>query len=391
MLNIHIEHLEDLIFDPSQNGRQVVYYLKQLSKLLSHQDSTVQIALKIDGSPSIVCGTNGGRFFVGTKSVFNKKPKINYTTDDIASNHPDNPQLQKILTIALRENKSLQLSSIVQADVMYTSEDLGTQWIEGQKYIIFTPNLITYAVPFDSDFGRQIYHSKIGLCFHTAYEGSELSNLSISEQFPSIQKSNNVCTFSTKVHLTRFDELDTCLERISHFQKCNEYPYALYNSSDANNMIVLNWLKSFENFCLRYDIYKSHRKYVQMVWGYVNSSYKNKQNQLKTIKARQRVEEEKRIVLAKIIEHKSEISELQYDFRMIQSIKDLLLSHLYKGVDLQTFLQIDGQYVPFVQEGFVVKDSKTRQLIKLVDRQKFSRKNFERYQNEKFSTINGRV
>ena len=51
-----------------------------------------KISLKIDGSPSIVWGTNpeSGKFFVGTKSVFNKiKKKINESIEDIERNHPD--------------------------------------------------------------------------------------------------------------------------------------------------------------------------------------------------------------------------------------------------------------------------------------------------------------
>ena len=37
----------------------------------------------------IICGVNpeNGKFFVGTKSVFNVNPKINYTTGDIRKNH----------------------------------------------------------------------------------------------------------------------------------------------------------------------------------------------------------------------------------------------------------------------------------------------------------------
>ena len=49
-----------------------------------------EISAKIDGAPAIVWGTNPatGKFFVGTKSVFNKKLiKINETHSDIDVNH----------------------------------------------------------------------------------------------------------------------------------------------------------------------------------------------------------------------------------------------------------------------------------------------------------------
>tara|TARA_B100000700_G_scaffold203642_1_gene223922 strand:- start:274 stop:567 length:294 start_codon:yes stop_codon:yes gene_type:complete len=84
---LHIEHPEDSILTGD------------LSVLDWFIESDSKISLKIDGSPSIVWGTNPetGNFFVGTKSVFNKvRKKINESIDDIILNHP-NEELQKIL------------------------------------------------------------------------------------------------------------------------------------------------------------------------------------------------------------------------------------------------------------------------------------------------------
>ena len=75
--NTHIEHPEDSIL----NGDLSV--LDWFST-----DSTVSV--KIDGAPAVVWGTNpaNGQFFVGTKSVFNKKLiKINHTHDEIDTHH----------------------------------------------------------------------------------------------------------------------------------------------------------------------------------------------------------------------------------------------------------------------------------------------------------------
>jgi len=77
MKNTHIEHPEDTI----------------LSGDLSALDWFVaegNLSLKIDGAPAIVWGTNpaNGKFFVGTKSVFNKvKIKINHSHEEIDQNH----------------------------------------------------------------------------------------------------------------------------------------------------------------------------------------------------------------------------------------------------------------------------------------------------------------
>ena len=80
MKNTHLQHPEDSILTGD---------LSILDWFLSDG----QISAKIDGAPAIVWGTNPqtGQFFVGTKSVFNKKLiKINESHSDIDRNHSGN-------------------------------------------------------------------------------------------------------------------------------------------------------------------------------------------------------------------------------------------------------------------------------------------------------------
>ena len=87
MKNLHIEHPEDTILTGD------------LSVLDAFQSDN-HYSVKIDGSPAIVWGTDpeNGKFFVGTKSVFNKRtPKVNYSNQDIERNHGDNFELSSIL------------------------------------------------------------------------------------------------------------------------------------------------------------------------------------------------------------------------------------------------------------------------------------------------------
>ena len=76
MPNKHIDHLEDIIF----SGRR-----KALAAVNDVMNKP-HISVKWDGAPAIVFGTNpeNDQFFVGTKSVFNKKKvKICYSYSDI--------------------------------------------------------------------------------------------------------------------------------------------------------------------------------------------------------------------------------------------------------------------------------------------------------------------
>ena len=80
MKNTHLSHPEDSILTGD---------LSVLDWFLTNGE----VSAKIDGAPAIVWGKNPatGKFFVGTKSVFNKKLiKINETHSDIDRNHSGN-------------------------------------------------------------------------------------------------------------------------------------------------------------------------------------------------------------------------------------------------------------------------------------------------------------
>ena len=86
----HIEHPEDTILTGDLSS-------------LECMGSKGNLSAKIDGSPAVVWGTDpkDGRFFVGTKSVFNKRnPKLMKSYDDIDANYEG--ALHEILTACFR-------------------------------------------------------------------------------------------------------------------------------------------------------------------------------------------------------------------------------------------------------------------------------------------------
>lgn len=139
MPNKHLEHPEDLIL----TGETWV-----VDAMFGQTTSS----LKIDGAPAIVWGYHptNGIWFVGTKSVFNKKLiKINYTHADIRKNHP-NVDLQKVL-IACFDNLPRNKRGVFQGDFIGFGGS--------QKY---KPNTLTY------DFGR-VVDANIIVAPHTQY------------------------------------------------------------------------------------------------------------------------------------------------------------------------------------------------------------------------------
>ncbi|QBQ75065.1 hypothetical protein RW110999_187 [Cyanophage S-RIM4] len=142
MPNKHLEHIEDSIF---YGRRTALYAIKQALTLTSN------ISVKYDGAPAVVFGTNpdNGRFFVGTKSVFNKKKVlINYSYEDIAKNHKGN--VADILRLVYRY--APRIRGIVQAD-----------WIGVGGGNVFSPNTLEY------EFAHPITQQII-LAPHTFYE-----------------------------------------------------------------------------------------------------------------------------------------------------------------------------------------------------------------------------
>mgnify|MGYP003312742571 CR=1 FL=1 len=119
MKNTHLEHPEDSILT---GDLSVLDWFLSSSKL----------STKVDGAPAVVYGTNpkNGKFFVGTKSVFNKKKiKINHSHEEIEQNHTG--AVAEILHHCF--NHLPFTSGIVQCDFI---------GFGGNN--TFTPNTITY-------------------------------------------------------------------------------------------------------------------------------------------------------------------------------------------------------------------------------------------------------
>ena len=127
MLNTHIEHPEDTIL----TGNLDFLHAVKSYAVAPHG----HVSVKIDGAPAIVWGTHPdtGRFFVGTKSVFNKKLiKINYTHADIDKNH------KGYVAIVLHAC----LSNLSRTNRIYQGDFLG---FGGDN--VFQPNTVTYVFP----------------------------------------------------------------------------------------------------------------------------------------------------------------------------------------------------------------------------------------------------
>ena len=201
MKNTHLEHLEDDILNNGSNGgRNAIKILRELGLMLTEPHSNIQITTKWDGAPAIVCGQHPttGKFFVGTKAVFNKgTPKICRSNSDIDTYYAG--QLADKLKVCLEHLPKLGIKGVVQGDLLFYN-DVITRNVNGEPCYVFTPNTITYAVPVKGDMGKKIRSSKMGIVFHTKYSGGNGTVRDMKASFgvnTSSMKSMDVAVFSS--------------------------------------------------------------------------------------------------------------------------------------------------------------------------------------------------
>ena len=180
--NLHMTHLEDAVLDGGVNGtRNVFQYLQALRDMLGgNTKAPVKISVKWDGAPAIFAGKDprDGQFFVAKKGLFNKNPQLFKTNAEI--DNELSGDLGAKFKVALAEFSKLGIEGVVQGDFLYTDDDIKTENIDGEPHLTFHPNTIVYAIPKNSDLGKQIERSKIGVVWHTTYRGTDLENMSAS-------------------------------------------------------------------------------------------------------------------------------------------------------------------------------------------------------------------
>jgi len=193
--NTHLTHLEELILTQGAQGYKIArsFLVELLKNLKGNSDAKVNTSVKWDGAPAVFAGINpdNGKFFVGTKSVFNKEPKINYTYEDIDLNHGHAPGLMEKLKLSLKYLPALGIKNILQGDFMFDSAMLKSTNIDGKLHYSFKPNTITYAVDAKSELGKQVSAAKIGIVFHTTYKSLD-SGASFGANVSGLKRHPNV-------------------------------------------------------------------------------------------------------------------------------------------------------------------------------------------------------
>ena len=378
--NLHLEHLEDELFNRGEAGvNEAIAFLKSLSDMLKgNAKSPVNVTVKWDGAPAVFAGTNpeNGKFFVATKSLFNKTPKINYTNADIDRNHGGG--LADKLKVALANLKGLGIKGVLQGDMLYTTGDLSSQTIDGESMLTFTPNTITYAVPSNSGLASKINSSQMGIVFHTTYSGNTIENLkaSFGADVSGLKKTNKVWyqdadyrDVSGRATMTAKQERE-----IQNYIKGTER--IIKGSKAALKKIVNSPLKDLIKIYLNQNVRAGIDKGTAGgLATFLGSRFDTKISSLKTDKARERVQQEKNDLMKELKRNERSLDGIFMAHYYLAQAKMLILKKLQALNTMPSFIKTDSGYKVTNPEGFVAID-RTGKAVKLVDRMEFSRANF---------------
>ena len=386
--NTHLEHLEDDILNNGMAGGQnAINFLSSLSDMLEgNTKRPMNVTVKWDGKPAIFAGTNpeNGKFFVGTKSIFNKTPKINYTNADIDANHGGG--LADKLKDALKYFPRLGIPGVWQGDLLYTAGDLKSTNIDGETQVVFTPNTITYAVPDGSRLANRIKGSKIGVVWHTTYSGKTMADMKASfgadaKELNSIRTVwSTDATFkdtSGKVTFTSGEskQFQSLLNMAKGSLK-KAGPYLRTLGNDRNDLAVSSRLKIFLNSYIRGGEQIRDTKNVLIRFEkYYETVLQKKVDSVRSEAAKKKWTDVKKTGLKELKSNKTSLYFVIATYITLQSAKTMVIRKLEQAENIGTFLRTPTGYRVTAPEGFVAIDH-IGKALKLVDRLEFSRANF---------------
>ena len=388
--NLHLEHLEDeLINNGSRGAREAIEFASSLTKMLAGKASKkYNITVKWDGAPAVFAGINpeNGKFFVGSKRVFNVTPKINYTNADIDQNHTGG--LAAKLKVALASLSKLGIKNVLQGDMMY-SDDLSSDNIDGVNYITFTPNTITYAVPTDSDLAKQIVKSKMGIIFHTEYTGKDMQSMkaSFGPDISYLRKTADVWFDDA----TLKDESGVATFTAKETESMKKRLMKIRGMMDRKTMGVLDkfisdpnmqlYIKTFYNTLVRQGSFGTPSAAYAGFKEWTEKKFDTDIDKLKSEKGKEKKRQAKKEMLSYIRSNSKALLRMFAIHAALRDVKMILVRKIEEVKSIGLFLKTDDGFKVTAPEGFVAIDRLSNRAFKLVDRLNFSQANFNAAKN----------
>ena len=381
--NTHMTHIEDKVLYGGVNGtRQAIYALVGLRDMLSGT-AKGSISVKWDGAPAIFCGQDprDGEFFVAKKSIFNKNPKVYKTDADIDAD--TSGDLNSKLKDALKYLPSLGIKGVIQGDFLFGDGDVTTKTISRQKYSVFHPNTIAYAVPYDQ--AKEVRTAKIGIVWHTTYTGDTFESMraTYGVDVSKLRTSRNVWSQDamlkdlTNATMTEREtkEVNDILSQIGNLFR-QTASSTLKSVSD--NPEFAGAIETYNNKFVRAgtmipDSAKHVTGLISNRQAYYTKEIASKKSQRGKDTWIAKMKDEMEFFSATNKANLVKMFELQ---KLIVLVKLKLINSLDKLKSIDTFVKTSDGYKVTGEEGYVAIDTLGGDAVKLVDRMEFSYNNF---------------
>ncbi len=384
--NKHITHLEDVVLDDGPSGVGfAVRTLKQFGKMLDGGtvSRSLNVSVKWDGAPALVFGPDpaDNRFFVATKhGAFAKQPKLAKTHSQIDQMYEGGVKAK--LHLALDYLSALQPKTVIQGDVLFTSDSLGDQAIAGINYVTFQPNTILYAVDNESVLGRRISAANFGIVLHTVYtgKGRNILDYRASGMTPSVfsqlKQVKNVVALDANYDdvsgtATFTDEesedFELSIARIESLAQAISKPtYNLIREEPLHGFLAM-----FINQQVREN--KSGLNVDDFVL-WLRDRMSNEMNARKTDAGKKGVESSFTRLIGNVRTMKGQFTSLFALHQALAKTKTVVVRKLGQASRVATFVPAGDGFRVTGPEGFVAV-AHTGKTVKLVDRLEFSRIN----------------
>lgn len=381
--NTHMTHIEDKVLYGGVDGtRQAINALRGLRDLLAGSGGG-RVSVKWDGAPAVFCGIDptDGEFFVAKKGIFNKNPKVYKNDADIDAD--TSGDLNSKLKDALKYLPSLGITGVIQGDFLFGDGDVTTKTIDGQKYSVFHPNTIAYAVPYDQ--AKEVRDAKIGIVWHTTYKGSSFENMTADYgvDVSKLKKSRNVWSQdamlkdATNATMSEREtkEVNDLLTKIGRLFKQTS---ATTLKTVAENRKFAKAIETYNNTFVRAGaLLPDSRKHVTGLISNRQAYYKKEIDSKKSQRGKDnwiaKMKDEMEFFSATNKANLVKMFELQ---KLIVLVKLKLINSLDKLKSIDTFVKTSNGYKVTGEEGYVAIDTLGGDAVKLVDRMEFSYNNF---------------
>jgi hypothetical protein len=374
----HIAHPEDRPLMHGHEGfEQAHSALMNAHAHMKAGHKSTNLTMKYDGSPAIVFGHHPetGKFFVATKSIGNKNPKINHTAADIDKNHGHAPGLASKLKTALKHlPKVTPKTGVYHGDLMHTQEDHKIHEsliVEAKGDVSFTPNTITYTAK--GEHAKAIKKSKVGVVVHQKYEGKDIHSLSASPHVDTSEFKHHPDVHihgaehdTSKVQHSAQDETGFHKHMAAAKEIHDTHGHKMYNSVHPKHSGEAGHLATYINKTVRHDEVPSVKGFKE----HLASHHEKEAGKVKTEKAQETKRSEGKAQISHVEKNKAHYGNLLTMHHHLAQAKN----HLVKSLETH-----EGHYEHHIEgkkskpEGFVVNSQHGPD--KLVNRSEFARAN----------------